>query len=247
MIRPRRLEVLHGSPETVDALRRTPRLWYAAYGSNMHIQRLTCYLAGGRPPGGLRDHPGCRDPRGPARTAAVMLPGRLYFATESQVWTGGRAFYEPAGGPGHAGRGGDGSAGAPPEVPARAYLLTAEQFSDVAAQEMYREPGEDLDLGEVLTHGRARIGPGRYETLVCAGLLDGAPVVTLTAPWSADDGTVRPNPPSAAYLEHIAAGIIESHGWSPLRAAAYLASCPGARGHWTAADIAALLTTPGTP
>src|SRR5207248_1434009 len=81
-----------------------------------------------RPPGGLRKYPGCRDPRRPRRSAPLFLPGRLYFATESQVWTGGRAFYDP-----HA----DG------ELPCHAYLMTASQFSDVAAQAMYREPDRD--------------------------------------------------------------------------------------------------------
>ncbi|QEV56641.1 histone deacetylase [Streptomyces platensis] len=200
----------------------------------MHLDRLTAYLAGGRPAGGLRSYPGCRDPRGPARTAPVMLPGLLYFATESDVWTGGRAFYDPDASPAQDGR----SA----ELPSRAYLLTLSQFSDIAAQEMGREPGEDLDLTEAVTRGQARIGPGRYETLVCAGLLDGDPVVTFTAPWSSQDITM--NAPSAAYLRHIAAGIVASHGWSAGRAAAYLAGCPGADGHWTAAEIAALLTDP---
>ncbi|WP_435603900.1 histone deacetylase [Streptomyces sp. bgisy130] len=236
MTRPRRLEALDDSPEAVR--RRTPvhRLWYAAYGSNMHLDRLTAYLAGGRPPGGLRSYPGCRDPRGPARTAPVMLPGLLYFATTSEVWTGGRAFYDPDAAPARGSR----PEGA--ELPSRAYLLTLSQFSDIAAQEMYREPGEDLDLTEAVAQGRARIGPGRYETLVCAGVLDGYPVLTFTAPWSSQDITM--NAPSAAYLRHIGAGIVASHGWSARRAAAYLAGCPGADGHWTAAEIAALLTAP---
>ncbi|MFG2528788.1 histone deacetylase [Streptomyces sp. NPDC048516] len=228
MIRPPRLEALDHSPEAVRRLTPVHRLWYAAYGSNMHAERLACYLAGGQPPGGLRTYPGCRDPRPPARTSPVMLPGLLYFATESQVWTGGRAFYDP--GPGGA------------ELPAQGYLLTLSQFSDIAAQEMYREPGRDLDLTAVLTRGRARTGPGRYETLVCAGLLDGYPVLTFTSPWSSQD--IAMNPPSAAYLRHIAAGIVASHGWSARRAAEYLAGCPGAEGHWTAAEIAALLGDP---
>ncbi|MEU9125933.1 histone deacetylase [Streptomyces sp. NPDC048506] len=204
----------------------------------MHLDRLTCYLAGGRPPGGRHSTPGCRDPRPPARTTPVMLPGLMYFATESETWGGGRAFYDPDRRPDLQG---------PAELPARAYLVTASQFSDIAAQEMYRAPGEDLDLTEVLMHGRARLGPGRYETLVCAGLLDGYPVLTFTAPWSSTDPGVGLNPPSAAYLEHIAAGLVAAHGWSPLRIADYLASCPGARGHWTATEIAALLGPPGTP
>ncbi|GAB7034896.1 histone deacetylase [Streptomyces platensis] len=238
MTGPRRLDDATARP---DGER---HLWYAAYGSNMHLDRLTYYLAGGCPPGGLRGFPGCRDPRPPARTEPVMLPGRMYFATTSRVWTGGRAFYDPD----HRGpRPPHGNGGGPPELPARLYLLTAEQFCDIAAQEMYREPGGELDLTEVLREGRARIGPGRYETLVCAGRRDGLPVLTFTAPWSSDDGTVDLHPPSAAYLRHIAAGIIASHGWSARRAADYLAGCPGAHGHWTATDIAALLTGPAAP
>ncbi|TJZ54457.1 histone deacetylase [Streptomyces piniterrae] len=201
-----------------------PRLvWYAAYGSNMHLDRLDYYLAGGRPPGGRRAYPGCRDSRRPARSVPFMLPGLMYFATESQVWTGGRAFYDP-----------DGEG----QLPARAHLLTLGQFSDITAQEMYREPGEDLDLTEVLAHGRARLGPGRYETLVYAGRLDGHPVLTFTAPWRREDVPV--NPPAAAYLRHFLAGIVAAHGWSTLRAAEYLASCPGAEGHWTPTEIAGL-------
>ncbi|MBM4796572.1 histone deacetylase [Streptomyces sioyaensis] len=233
MIRPRRLEALDHSPEAVR--RRTPvhRVWYAAYGSNMHRERLTAYLAGGRPPGGLRACPGCRDPRDPLRTAPVLLPGLLYFATESQVWTGGRAFYDP--GPART------ADDAPrTELPSQGYLLTVGQFSDIVAQEMYREPGEDLDLTQALTHGRAQIGPGRYETLVCAGALDGYPVLTCTAPWRSDDIAV--NAPSAAYLRHIGAGIVAAHGWSVHRTARYLAGCPGAAGHWRAGEIESLLT-----
>lgn len=222
----------------------TDHIWYAAYGSNMHTDRLRCYLAGGRPPGGLRAYPGCRDPREPLRAEPVMLPGLLYFATLSRVWGGGRAFYEPPGGgpgPGRDGglpgirRGGSADRG---QLPARAYLLTTGQFSDIAAQEMYREPGGDLDLTEVLARGRARLGPGRYETLVCAGALDGRPVLTFTAPWRSRD--IAPRPPSAPYLRHIAAGITAAHGWPVARTAAYLAGCPGAAGRWTPAAVAAL-------
>ncbi|WP_406057823.1 histone deacetylase [Streptomyces sp. NBC_01077] len=201
-----------------------PRVWYAAYGSNMHADRLGCYLAGGRPAGGAREFPGCRDPRGPDRSVAVVLTGQVYFATESAVWTGGRAFYDP---------GADGTAWAV------AHLLTAGQFSDIAAQEMYREPGTDLDLTEVLATGRCVLGPGRYETLVCPGHIDRVPVLTFTAPWPmpAADGLRRP---SAAYLRHLVAGLGDTGAWRPAEVAAYLAARPGAAGHWAPEDIAAL-------
>lgn len=200
-------------------------VWYASFGSNMHLGRLRCYLAGGTPPGGARAHPGCRDPRPPVRSVPVTLDGLLYFATHSPVWGGGRAFYDPD--------------AAGETTPARAHLLTAGQFSDVVAQEMYREPGTDLDLTEALRDGRSRLGPGRYETLVCAGELAGRPVLTCTAPWGSGD--VPWTVPSAGYLRHLAAGLVEAHGWSAERAAGYLAARPGARGHWEPAAVAALL------
>ena len=203
-----------------------PLVWYAAYGSNMYPDRLAVYLRGGTPPGGARRHPGCRDPRPPARSAPVTLPGLLYFATESLVWGGGRAFWDP-----------DAPEG---EVPAHAYLLTLGQFSDIAAQEMGRAPGRDLDLTEALRTGRATLGPGRYETLVCVGEHEGRPMLSFTAPWRCDH--VPPVAPAAAYLRHLGAGLIAAHGWPPARAAAYLAGRPGARGHWTSEQVEALLT-----
>lgn len=213
-----RPEPLESSPAPVD------RVWYAAYGSNMRASRLGCYLVGGRPPGGARTCPGCRDPRSPERTLPVLLRGRLYFALESAVWTGGMGFYDPDD---------------PDETPARAYLVTASQFADIAAQEMRREPGTDLDLSAVLRAGRARLGPGRYDTLVCAGTLAGCPVLTFTAPWRSSE--VDWSRPSAAYLRTLATGLVEAHGWDLGRAACYLSTRPGAEGAWSSGEIEGLL------
>ncbi|MEV6103136.1 histone deacetylase [Streptomyces sp. NPDC051940] len=190
----------------------------------MHAERLRCYLAGGRPTGAARSQPGCRDPRPPLRSVAVELPGTLYFAQESEVWGGGRAFYDP-GGPG--------------VVWARAHLLTVGQFSDIAAQEMGRAPGRDLDLTAVLAEGRAALGPGRYETLVRPGDLHGLPLLTFTAPFSQTEAEL--NAPSAAYLRHLADGLAETGVWEPDRIAAYLAGCPGAAGRWSAEAVAGLM------
>nr|WP_208329433.1 histone deacetylase [Streptomyces sp. 846.5] len=194
----------------------------------MHLDRLNFYLAGGRPPGGRRTYPGCRDSRPPRRTIPVLLPGGLYFALESMAWTGGMALYDVLD---------------PGEMPARAYLLTASQFADIAAQEMYQEPGEDLDLSAVLADGQASLGEGRYQTLVCPGALDGVPVLTFTAPWRCAEAAL--NRPSAAYLCNLALGLRESHGWTRERIADYLAGRPGAEGVWDAADIAALVPVGG--
>lgn len=179
-----------------------------SYGSNMARARLACYLVGGRPPGARRHYAGARDPSLPREDRAVHLPGRLWFAGESTVWGGGMAFYDhDAVGP----------------TPARAYRITAGQLVDIAAQEMHRSPAHDDPLEAVLRAGlagRHAAGPGRYETLVAVGRLDGLPMLTFTAPHGHTD--VPHARPSAAYLTMIAAGLREAHGWSDAEIAAYL-------------------------
>ncbi|CAM2961977.1 Histone deacetylase [Prescottella defluvii] len=107
------------------------QVWYVSYGSNMSWARLDCYLRGGRPVGGGRTYLGARDPGAPADRIGVRLPGTVYFAGESLVWGGGRAFYAPE---------------VPGDTAACAYLVTAEQFDDIHSQE---PPCYDriLDLG----------------------------------------------------------------------------------------------------
>lgn len=189
-------------------------VWYVAYGSNLSAARLGCYLRGGTPPGGSRRNPGARDPRPPRRTVAVDLPGTVYFAGDSPQWGGGAAFYDHL---------------TPGFTAARAYLLSAEQFADVAAQEMYRDPREADPLVAMvrapLPGGRHRLGPGRYETLVDVGRLDDRPMLTFTAPHGAQE--VERTPPAPAYLAMLAAGLRESRDWDAARIAAYLAGLAG--------------------
>jgi hypothetical protein len=201
-----------------------PRLvWYVSYGSNMCANRLQCYLTGGTPAGALRAYTGCRDRRPPRRAIGYRLSGGIYFATESTVWGGGRAFYDPE------------LAGT---APARAYLITSGQFADIAAQEMHGSPGGDIDLRPVLATGRAVMGAGRYETLLHVGNREKHPLLTFTAPWRAAE--VPWTVPSASYLRILRAGLQQAHGWDVHRAASYLAGVPGAREPWTSAAIAAL-------
>jgi hypothetical protein len=205
-------------------------VWYVAYGSNMCADRLACYLVGGAPLGGLRSYPGARDPRPPRLDAAVWLPGAVYFATHSSVWDGGRAFYDPdLSGP----------------SAARGWLVTSSQFSDLVAQEMYREPGPDLDLTEVLATGRCQLGPGRYETLLLVGEREGYPLLTFTAPSHAAD--VPAVAPSAAYLEVLGTGLMAAHDWDTSRTATYLAQLAGAAGSWTPDTVAQLLAAAWDP
>jgi hypothetical protein len=120
-------------------------------------------------------------------------------------------------------------------------LVTSEQFVDIVAQEMYREPGADFGggLAEVLAVGRARLGDGRYETLLRVGERDGCPMLTFTAPWRAAD--VVAVAPSAGYLRMIAGGLVEAHGWGADRIAGYLVGLRGVTGVWTREAIAVLV------
>jgi hypothetical protein len=207
-------------------------IWYAAYGSNLDRDRFALYLGGGRPPGGARSLPGARDASPPRDERAVVLPGSMFFGWRSPTWGGGVSFYDADG---H------------PEAPegdsclARAYLLTEGQFADVAAQEMHREPGEDVDLAHVLEHKRDSLGPGRYETLHLVGELDGIAMLTFTA----DDPAALPaNPPTPAYLATLVRGLRDTHDLDDRALADYLLARPGLGG-WTGEDLTAALEPAG--
>jgi len=143
---------------------------------------------------------------------ALELRHRLYFTGDSPVWSGATAFLDT-------GRG-DAKAWA------RAYLVTWEQFEDVVAQECRRGPAP-ITVGDAeLDEGFCQvIGPGRYETLVCAGRLQGVPVVTVTAPWTFDE--VVPAPPVPAYLAMMISGLRDAHQLTDADITAYLAGAPG--------------------
>ena len=197
------------------------RLWYVAYGSNLSLDRFRVYLKGGRPTGGARDYPGCRNPLGPERDVPLMIPGGLRFVGVSSVWGGGMAVY-------------DGRAAG--HVAARAYLISAEQFVDILAQEMRLEPDLDADLGAVRETGWHSLGPGRYQTLAHVGDHDDLPMLTFTSA----DVDHQVNAPSEGYLRTIAIGLRESHGWTKPTIGRYLARFPGATGAWSPRSIEGL-------
>ncbi len=205
-------------------------MWYAAYGSNLFERRFDYYRKGGNLPGTPRTYPGFRDPTPPRAITPLTLPGTIYFAWESPVWTGGVAFYahRPI-------------KGWPLGAAARGYLITVEQFGDLMAQEMYRDPGTaaGFDLGDVVGNGMSKLGEGRYETLLHIADLDRYPVLAFTSPW--DCAAVELNRPSPRYLAMLAAGLVESHGWTPDDAMDYLTRLPGVEGFWEPDDLRDLI------
>jgi hypothetical protein len=181
------------------------RVWYIAYGSNMSEARFRCYLEGGRPAGAQREYPGCRDRSRPVESRGVFVPGRVFFSLQSATWSGGMAFYDPD---------------AEGYAAARAWLITEQQFADVLSQEMHRRVGDDIDFTAVRPGVRLVLGPGRYETVVHIGDLDGRAELTFTGPWRAHE--IDHVPPSPAYLHVLATGLAEAHGWDETQARAHL-------------------------
>ena len=139
----------------------------------------------------------------------MTLPGRLSFAWESPTRGGGIAFFSPS---------------PSATVRATAYLVTARQFCDVFAQEMWREPGVDLDLAPVLEGGSHAVGPGRYETLHAAGVLEAVPVLTFSCP---DVAELELLPPAASYLATMARGLRATHELTTVETVDYLLATGG--------------------
>ncbi|MFC7362686.1 histone deacetylase [Nocardioides astragali] len=196
-----------------------PRVWYAAFGSNLSTERLACYLRGGVPRGAVREYEGCRDPTPPREHRPITIPGSLRFAGESRVWGGGTAFYTPAGGG---------------VVHARAYLLRLEQFSDLVSQETRHPVGRTLVLAEKgpTRHGLSQV----YDVVLDLGELDGHRLVTLS---STRDHRARP--PSAAYVRTMLDGLAEGFDLDAEARVAYLAGMAGMSPGWTVDDLRELL------
>lgn len=196
-----------------------PRVWYAAFGSNLSTARMDCYLSGGRPAGATRDYEGCRDPSPPRDRRTLALRGSLAFGGRSGVWGGGMAFFRPGG---------------RATVHARAYLLRLGQLGDVVAQEARRPVGVDLELagpGRRTLHGLSQV----YDVLVDLGELDGHRVLTLTS-----TRVHRANPPSAAYARTMLEGLADGFGLDVEARVAYVAAAAGVAPAWTRARLRGL-------
>lgn len=208
-----------GEPRSSDLV------WYAGYGSNLCAERFRCYIAGGVPPGLTQPSRGARDRTLPREDRARDIPFRLYFAGSSMSWGGSPAFVDTV-----------------PDrdrpTRTRAHLITWGQFEDVVAQENGRRTTSPIDLDpDALTEGRSvRLGPGRYQNLLCLGRLDGFPVVTITSPWTLADAEL--GAPSTAYLKVMIAGLRESHAMDDDEIVDYLGSAPGCSEALAAAALA---------
>jgi hypothetical protein len=179
-------------------------LWYAAYGSNVNRDRLLEYIRGGGSRFNGVSYPGCRNGEDPVRDYALAVNRELYFARASGPWGGAVAFVRPE--------------PSKSQTLGRAYLITEEQFADIACQENGRKPGDPelaFDYDYAAKHPESYLNPtdasrpsaqaGQwYGRVLFLGTRESWPVLTLTAEWA---GYADVNPPSRAYVRCIADGI----------------------------------------
>jgi hypothetical protein len=186
------------------------RVWYAAYGSNLHRGRFQHYL----------DR--ARDGSTPAEEAATTVAHQLRFERDSSVWCGGVAFLDPAPASGVA--------------LVRLWSVSVEQFEDVLAQENRLGPGEvSVDWIDLEAEGHHDIEGGWYRRVLWCGRWAQDPVVTFTC-----DRVAAPTPPRPDYLAHLLSGLRSSHGIDATAAAAYLLAAPGVAEAFALGDIDSL-------
>jgi len=191
-----------------------PEVWYAAYGSNLAKDRFLCYVEGGRPTGGTRKLPGCRDPTPPADSRGAWVPLRLFIAGKSKTWDGhGVAFVGTK-------RRHDES------TYVRIWLVGKDQLEDIIAQENGLPSGAiSVDSTELSRDQYWDLGiSGKYPRIIRIGIIDNRPVVTCTTADSSLQSKAKP--PAPAYLGWMAKGLHEL-SWTDEQIEDYLFSIRG--------------------
>ncbi len=179
-------------------------LWYAAYGSKVNRDHFLEYIRGGKSAFTGQTYPGCRNSQDPIRDYALVVNHELYFARNSHPWGGAMAFVR--------------SEETRAQTLGRAYLITAEQFVDIACQQNGRRPGDrDFLVNYTYSEGVKEsyfnpndpskpAGQGKqwYGRILKLGARESWPVFTVTAEWS---GYGEVNAPGRSYLNVIVKGI----------------------------------------
>lgn len=204
-------------------------VWYAAYGSNLLRERFELYLSGGSLSGVATRavHQGARDSSPPAGARIARIDHQLRFAGQSPRWGGAPAFLDPTPGSGSA--------------LVRQWLVTAEQFEDVAAQENAMPAGSlSIDVDDLVARGSLDITERWYGRAVCIGHVDGRPVVTFTC----RDLSLDVAAPSASYLGTIVSGLVQS-GVADDEIAATLLEADGVVPAWSRSDVEQMILAAG--
>lgn len=166
-------------------------VWYAAYGSNLLYERFMTYIEGGKSRFNNRCYRGCTDITPPKANRPLTIPYKMYFGKKSPSWSNaGVSFLDTT---------------TKAKTLGRMYLITKEQFSEIAVQEGRADDwyNQELEMGE---H-------------------EGIKIVTIT------NRHKRPeNPPSEGYLNVLKMGLKETYpSLSDIEIDKYVEECLGVR------------------
>ena len=147
-------------------------IWYASYGSNICRERFLCYIQGGQPKGAMTNYYGCRDKSLPIEETRIVLNHDLYFAKSSQNWqNGGVAFIN--------------TQSNSKITYGYMYLITKEQFCDVAKQEIKSATEINLDFDEAIINESLIFKQNSmYGNLIFVGSNENYPIFTLFSLFS---------------------------------------------------------------
>ncbi|MGH4117522.1 gamma-glutamylcyclotransferase family protein [Clostridium sp.] len=173
--------------KTKTSVKRNDYVWYASYGSNMLNERLTSYIKGGVCKFNGVNYDGCRNKLLPKDSRTITIPYKMYYGNESASWGNGGVSFLNINSRGK-------SLG-------RMYLITEEQFEDIARQEGSEE--------------------NWYNQILSLGEHNGIEIVTVT------NKNIRPyKNPSDNYFRVIRMGIKETYpNMSEFEVMKYLVEC----------------------
>lgn len=173
-------------------------------------------ITGGQVPGGVHTYSGCSDRSAPLKDTFTSLPYQLFFAKECPL-------------PDHHGLPHaflDTKADSKGHTIARAYLITLEQFEQIAAQENHSKTVYKLPVKQATIKGHATIGDGSgpYDELLYCGSKDGYPMFTLTTPKTDLERTTEV---PESYLTMLHEGLSQNTEMDRREVISYLLDIPG--------------------
>ncbi len=198
------------------------KIWYASYGSNILEDRFLCYIKGGKPNGSSKEYTGCRDKTPPTENEDFYICSELYFAKNSVNWENGgvgfiRTIFKPQA-----------------STFGRIYLITKEQFIDVAKQETSTEGELEMDFNKAIKEG-SYIFKQRswYGNLIHLGEQKDYPIFTFT-----NEEDIQPfTKPSKNYIQTIIRGIKETHNFDDKTILEYLSDKGGIKNNYSDQEL----------
>jgi hypothetical protein len=201
-------------------------IWYACYGSNLLEERFNCYIQGGKPKGSIKNYDGCRNKSLPVCSEKIYLPYELYFAKESSTWNnGGVAFIK--------------NTNSKIETLGRMYLITEEQFIDVAKQETNTKIDLAIDFEKAIKEDSTIFkDKSWYGKLIYLGKQNEIPIFTITAEKKFQD-----NKPYKNYLKTIIEGIKETFNHDEMTIIEYLINKEGVSDNYSIEELTQIINS----